>query len=352
MMVLYLTRFVGLRILVVCLCLLTLGVGIDLIKTTPALLEFGGAGAVAKYAALRVPALLATTLPIATLIGALISLIALGQNSELAVMRGAGISTMRIFFWLGPLAAALGAIHYLTVDHGVVWSNNALGASFGEIADVDVPKLGRVIAVRDEDRILYGRLASLDGKELVPFMSFTLDAEGNISERLIAERAEYVDGIWMLNTVERLAVNVEKDDLPPLAQLELDTAVTPQLVLDLASKTKLVDSRHAAAVLAKEAIATRGSAYYAMQIERSRVAWVIPLIMLLIGMLGSYKLPRSLSGLRAAGIGFLIGIFYVGFDGFFTSLGRLGAIPVQFAAYLPSIGFSLIAIAALIYSES
>jgi len=355
-MLLYLTRVVGLRVLAVCLCLLVLGVGIDLIKTAPDLLEFGGGQAVVTYAALRVPAMLATTLPIATLIGALLAMLALGQSSELAIIRCAGISTQRILLWLAPLAFALGAVHYLTVDRGIVWSNNALGAAFGEIADVNVPKIGRTVAVRDGSLVLHGKLASLDGTALSPFTTFQLDAKGNVTERTSAEIARYVDGIWTLDKVEHFVIKAiggqPQTQSTQLAPLALRLALTPDLVLDLASKAKAIDSSHAAAVLAKEAIATRGNAFYAMQIERSRVAWAIPFVMLLIGMLGSYKLPRNLAGLRAAGIGFVLGICYTGVDGLFTSLGRLGVAPVQFAAYTPSFSFALIAIVALRQMEN
>ncbi len=348
----YVTRVVGLRVLAVCLCLLILGIGVDLIKTAPELLEFGGGQAVAKYAIFRVPAMLATTLPIATLIGALLAMLSLGQNSELAIIRAAGVSTQRLLLWLTPLALILGGLHYLSVDRGIIWSNNALGATFGKIADVDVPEIGRVIAVRDGNRILYGKLASLDGVELAPFVSFALDSDGNITQRTSAVTADYADGVWTLDTVERLTVGDAEGQPIKLPQYALKSALTPELVLDLASKAKAVDSRHAAAVLAKQAIATRGKAYYAMQISRSYAAWVIPFVMLLIGMLGSYKLPRSMEGLGAAGLGFVIGIFYIGTDGLFTSLGQLGIVPVEFAAYTPSFSFALIAIIALRQWES
>jgi len=346
----YLTRIVGFRVLAVCLCLLVLGVGIDLIKTAPELLEFGGGQAVATYAVLRVPAMLATTLPIATLIGALLAMLSLGQSSELAIIRGAGISTQKLLLWLTPLALVLGAVHYLTVDRGVIWSNKALGAAFGEIADVDVPKIGRVVAVRDGNQILHGKLASLDGMQLSPFTTFTLNPDGNVTQRTRADSAHYADGVWTLDNVERFTIDTEATQSTKLPPLSLQLALTPELVLDLASKAKAIDSRHAAAVLAK--IATRGKAFYAMQIERSRIAWAIPFVMLLIGMLGSYKLPRSLVGLRAAGIGFVLGICYTGCDGLFTSLGRLGVAPVKFAAYTPSFSFALLAIVALRQMEN
>lgn len=348
----YLTRIVGLRVLAVCVCLITLGIGVDLIRTAPELLEFGGGKAVATYALFRVPAMLATTLPIATLIGGLLAMLSLGQNSELPIMRAAGISTQWILFWLVPLALVLGFIHYLTVDRGIVWSNNALGATFGKIANVDVPEIGRPVAVREENRILYGKLASLDGRSLAPFTSFTLDSNGIVIQRENANTGTYSDGSWVLYRVDRLVVQDKETIQTKLPRYALKSAMTPQLVLDLASKTKAVDSRHAAAVLAKEAIATRGSAYYAMQINRSYVAWVIPFVMLLIGMLGSYKLPRSARGLRAAGVGFVIGIFFIGVDGLFTSFGRLGILSADFAAYTPSFSFSLLAVIALRQLES
>lgn len=349
---LYLMRVIGLRILAVCLVLLTIGIGVDLIRTAPDLIEFGGGSAVAKYAVLRSPAILATTLPIAVLIGTLLTMLALGQSSELPIMRSAGISTGRMLVWLTPLAVLMGGIHYLTVDRGVIWSDNALGAAFGEIAGADVPGIGRVIAVRDGERILYGRLAKPDGNALAPLVSISLNKAGNIIMRDSAESASYENGVWTLTSVTRVRIGGGESVETTLPELRLTSALTPQLVLDLAGGTKAVDSHHAAAVLAKEAIATRGSAYYAMQIRRSYVAWTVPFIMLLIGMLGSYKLPRSARGLYAAAGGFIIGIFYIGTEGLFTSFGRLGILPVDFAALTPSFSFTLITIIAMRQLES
>ena len=352
--ILYISRVVGLRILAVTTCLLVLGIGIDLIKVAPDLLEFGGGHAVATYAALRVPAMLATSLPIATLIGTLLAMLSMGQSSELAIIRSAGVSTFRILFWLTPLALFLGMLHFLAVDRGVVWSTSLLGSTFGEIADIDVPELGRVVAVRDDDRVFYGRLASLDGTRLSPFTLFSLDSEGNITERTTANSANYSDGTWTLRNARRVATTTEeaKSKFVVVPELAVQSALTPELVLDLASNEKAIDSRHAAAVLAKKAIATRGSAFYAMQIAHSRIVWAIPFVMMLIGMLGSYKLPRSSTGLRAAGLGFLLGICYVGTDGLFMSLGRLGVVPTEWAAYTPIFSFSLLALVALNLSES
>ena len=69
-------------------------------------------------------------------------------------------------------------------------------------------------------------------------------------------------------------------------------------------------------------------------------------------MLGSYKLPRSPRGLQAAGVGFVIGIIYIGTDGVFTSFGRLGIVSAEFAAYTPSFSFALLAVIALTQLES
>ena len=329
---LYLSRIFAGRILAVAFVLVTLGVSLEVIQFADRLVEVGGAGALLTYARLSAPAMLATVLPLAILLGGLTGFLALGIRSELTVMRASGLSLFSLLRRLLPLAILLGAINTVLVDRAPAWSAAALGAAFGGIVDVPAPEAGDRVMSRSGDQVVAARLDRPDGTALAPVTIFALDEEGTVRGRLQAARADFSDGRWRLSEISRVGQAgglAEEDGI-------WRTRLTPADVRALASNGHVASAAEAAAALSGAAIATRSASYYRTRIWRARAAVAVPMVMILLSALAGFSMTRG-GGLGLAALGGGMGFGFVAFDGMVASLGQIGILPAPLAALGPTL---------------
>jgi len=334
----YLARVLGLRMAGAGALLLALGLSIDLIKTADELIATGGATALMHYAALRLPQMLTTVLPLAVLIGAVLGFMRLARSSEIAVMRAAGLGVFALLLRLVPLAVGLGLVHHLLVDRASAWSERALADAFGPVIDLPAPEPGTRIAMRGPSSVIVARLARGDGTALAPAAVYALDAGGQVAARIEIESAEFIDGRWRLSGLESVAP-ARRDRI---SEAGWPVALTPATVRMLARGAGSATAGESAAALADRAVATRSTAYYRTRIARSRAALAVPAAMLVLAAAAGFGLPRGGQGLGHAALGTAAGFGYVALDGLFVSFGESGILAASVAAYAPT-GLALLA---------
>ena len=340
----YLSGVLGVRILAAGLVLLALGLSLDLIKAADALIRTGGAGALVRYAALRAPAMGATILPLAVLVGGVVGFLTLGRRSELTVMRAAGQPVFALVLRLVPLAVALGIGHHLLVAEGAAWSERALADRFGAVAETPVPEPGARVMVRIDRAVVIGRLARHDGRALAPVTVYVLDPEGRITGRVEAAYARHDDGQWSLSEARRTG------PLPGPAG-DWQSRLTPGDVRALATGARAASAAEAADALSGLAVATRSRAYYATRLAQSRAAFAVPALMLICAAFASFTAPRGPGGLGLTLLGTGIGLGFVTIEGLFSSFGKVALMPAGLAAWGPVVLFASLAAWLLLIRE-
>lgn len=340
----YLSRAIGWRVVAAGLVLLALALSLDLIKTADALVPAGGTLALVEYAALRAPAMGATILPLAVLVGAVTGFLALGRRGELTAMRAAGQPVFALLLRLGPLALVLGAAHHLLVAEGAAWSERALAARFGAAADAPVPEAGARVFGRLGGAVVVGRLARADGRALAPLTVYALDREGRVTGRVEAAHAYYDAGRWRLAEARRVGA-------VPDPATDWESALTPADVRALASGERAAGAREAAEALAGGAVATRSRAYYRTRVARSHAAVAVPAVMLICAAFASFLGPRGAGGLGLAALGSVLGLGFVTVAGLLTSFGQVGLMPAWLAAWGPVALFASLAAWLLLMKE-
>lgn len=346
---LYLSKLIGARVLLCWVVLLVIGLGIDLLRSSSDLIEQGGAGMVARYAWFRLPLLGTILLPISVLTGAIIGFMTLNSRSELTVVRAAGRSTLRLMSGLVPMILVLGMAHHLLGNNLSSWAQRGLIAMFPlEIAAPTAPEPGDSVWNRSQSDVLNAVPAAEDGSELTDISIFRLDTEGRMIARLRATEGRFVDGAWQLQDVQRRA----EGQTEKLDSFVWESQILPSDVVELARNQGIVTMARAQAVLAGDAVATRGLALYQTQLWRGYVAFVVPAIMLLLAAISAFGSARHGSGAKQAGLAVVLGFLYVACDGFVASLGNVGAVPPLIAALAPSGVFLIIALWCLLMQES
>jgi lipopolysaccharide export system permease protein len=305
------------------------------------------------YVSLRVPQLIQRFLPFSVLLGTLITLATMNQNSEIISMKAAGISAHQI---LAPLVAAslcISGLSFWFNDHVVARSTAVLNA-WQDVEYGPVPKTHGVVPnvwVRaGEDLIHADRVVphgpnrtTLQG---VSFYDRTGDRLTSISN---AERAEYTGSGWMLYKVRRFDVAAGKTST--VATMAVGAGVTP----DRFTLANVDGDGLSFRALAEAVAALRAAGRPTASLET--VLWhkisgpLSSVLMPLLAGVAGFGLARSGVLFIRAVIGMALGFTYFVADNFALAMGNIGAYPPLLAAWAPFLLFLLIGEAVLIRTE-
>ncbi len=169
-----------------------------------------GLGVLFGLAALKLPKTLQDVLPFAVMIGMMFALFRLARNSELVVMRSAGVSVWQFLAPTLVLVAALGVLNlavvnpfsaslyqtYEQLEEELIFKKaSALNIGVGGLwlreSSEDEQLVVHAQSVRQEDRILFMRGASL----------FEMDGAGRFVRRYEAQDGQLLDGFFKLDRV-------------------------------------------------------------------------------------------------------------------------------------------------------
>ncbi|VAW59358.1 Lipopolysaccharide export system permease protein LptG [hydrothermal vent metagenome] len=155
------------------------------------------------YVALRLPKRLYELFPTAVLIGSLLSLGALAGNSELTVMRAAGVSIMRITFSVLKAGFILLICAAVVGEWGVPWSEHKAQTlrAKGLMKNISLGSGGGFWA-RDDGRFLYVSKVYPD-RRLGEISVYELSDNNQLQRITHAESAIYVAEKWHLNQVKQ-----------------------------------------------------------------------------------------------------------------------------------------------------
>lgn len=195
-----------------------------------------GVAEILQFLLLGLPQSIYQIFPMALLLGGLLGMGALANTSELIVMRASGLSVLRLVtsamqagLLLSLLAALLGEF---VAPPGQRLAQELRSSATAEAVAV---RQGKGFWIRDGDYIVNIR-AVLPGRELAEIFIYELGATSELKTVLLADRAQYVDGAWLLEDVARSTLRPERvtaDTLPRLVALAgLAPATLEILALD------------------------------------------------------------------------------------------------------------------------
>ncbi len=293
-----------------------------------------------EYIALTTPRRAVEMLPLAALIGSLFGLGTLANNSELVVVRAAGVSLLRIAasvlrvgLVLIAVALVLGELVAPVADQ---WAQERRAAALSKEFS-NKTKLG--FWVREGERYVNIRHI-LPGSRLMDVWVYEFGPDRQLRSALHAASADYQRGAWRLHDVQRSEIGPDRVDAEHVAEMVWRTELDPELV-------KVVS-------VEPERLSTLGLYQYidylrqnGLESQRYRIAFWIrvlaPLatvLMLLLALPFVFGSIRSVPVSQRVLVGTLIGI---GFQILSRSLGHLGQVwdmnPL-FAAALPLLLFS------------
>jgi lipopolysaccharide export system permease protein len=327
---------------------------LDLLGQSDKVLAYPGNGSdeLWRYVSLRFPQVIAFLLPFSILLGTLVTLATLNQNSEVVSLKAAGLSAHQV---LAPLIVAsmiVAAISFVFNDRIVSRATATLDqwerAEFGPIPDQRADQVN--VWVRDGDNLIHAaRVAGRGAATRLTDVTVYNRSGGTLQSVVTAVSATPVGTGWRLVGARQFDVARGADR--PLGTIETARGVRPdQFALANVDGDGLSFRKLWAAIEDLKAAGRPTGALEATlwhKIANPLSAVLMPLL----GAVAAFGLARSGRLFIRAVIGMALGFAYFVADNFGLAMGNLGAYPPLLAAWGPFFLFLLIGEAVLIQTE-
>ncbi len=351
---LYMARLFLIRTFGILAILVLVLQALDLLSESGRILAFPGNGdaEVWRYASLRAPQIVARFLPFSVLLGTILTLITMNQNSEIVALKAAGLSAHQV---LAPLIVASLGVAVLsfafndrvvargtaTLDQWQKVQYGALPIDRGDRANVWVRAGGDLIEV---DQIKgRGNAAVLGGVTLYA------RGGGNLRSIITAPTGRRDGDGWRIAPAKRF--DVASGTLNRLSSVVIAKGVRPdQFTLATVDADGLSFAALRSAIsdlddAGRPTKALEGALWHKLSGPISSV------LMPLLGAVAGFGLARSGQLFVRAVIGMALGFAYFVADNAALAMGNLGAYPPFLAAWAPFLLFLLIGEAVLIRTE-
>ncbi len=341
-----LSRYFCRRILFHCTVLL---IGMSVLSLTFELMEEsdqvlaasgGEISALLRYSLLRLPDIVSQMLPIATLLGAFLTVNNLVRHSEIIAVWGGGISSMGIMRALLPVGLLFTALQFALDDRAVPASLDKLhawgigdfqrrGFIHGDSNTVWLRSGGDIVRIPVEEA-REGRLANMQ--------IFRREENGLLSEQLDVKNARRDGDDWFLDGVIRRVIEPPK--ITALAELpwdgRFDVEHLPLISRDLRELpimdiNRLVDNK---------GYGQRPTDLYRTWFHYRIASAITPImmIMLVVSLAQRFRRTGTFTRLMVSSVSIGFGFFM--FDGTSLAMGEAGFVPPWISAWSPNLALT------------
>ena len=321
---------------------------LELLEITTDVLGRGlGAAGVLRYAVLRLPGEMAIALPLAALLGGMSAFYAMARSREITALRCAGVGLWRVLLYLAPVPVILALLQLGLSQYLVPVAERSLKAWWDSTLPLE-ERPAEPRWVRTSNGVLLFERNSADGRALLDVRIYQRGADGKLTQRTSAQRADWTGAGWQLRRVHDLHAAAEPG--PPATatpgQANEDgrlwqTNLRPEDVMELDVAEPHLSGMVLADVIVGERVSTRPRSYYEAVLARTFTAPFAGFIMLLLA------LPSAIVSERRGGGGRLLGALGLGLgfllvDGVFSSFGSSGRLDPWIAATAAPLLFAAI----------
>ncbi|OYY91043.1 MAG: LPS export ABC transporter permease LptG [Sphingomonas sp. 28-66-16] len=351
---LYMGKMFLVRTLAILAALVLVLQALDLLSESGTILTYPGNGdaQIWRYVSLRTPEIIARFLPFSVLLGTIITLTTLNQNSEVIALKASGLSAHQV---LAPLIVASLAIAMLSfafndriVSRATATLNRWQKVQYGPMPTDRGDRQN--VWVRDgEDLMLVGQVKGKGDQAKLSTVTIYDREDGNLAAIIRAPRGVRDGDGWRIGPATRFAVASGKTT--PMGAIVVARGVrADQFTLTNidADGTSFGALREAIADLGAAGRPTKaleGSLWHKISGPLSSV------LMPLLGAVAAFGLARSGQLFLRAVIGMSLGFAYFVADNFALAMGNLGAYPPFLAAWAPFLLFLMIGELLLVRTE-
>jgi lipopolysaccharide export system permease protein len=313
------------------------------------------------YVGLGIPNYINQFMPIAVLIGTILTLVQFAARSEFTIMRASSMSTVMIGWTLLKIGAVYVVITFIFGE--------LIAPITSEMADhLRAEKLGgsgsqqfrsgqwtkdRIRSNGVDGEVIGSRILNVQivkNTELTGIKAYEFDREFHLATMISAARAEYQGGnVWRLIDVNEtrfdnavLDPNVSSQDISAaaitvhLATKDLISEITPKILRESSSDPDNMTAYRLALFSAHLAENNQNTALYDISFWKKVINPFANLVMMALALPFAYLHTRAGGTSLKAFIGIMIGVSFILMKNLFSYMGLLNTWPPFFIAILPS----------------
>lgn len=351
---LYMARLFLTRTFAILFMLVLVLQSLDLLSESGRILTYPGNGEpeILRYVSLRTPQIIETFLPFSVLLGTILTLSQLNQNSEVIALKGIGMSAHQVLapLMLAALAVAIGSFAF---NDRIVSRATATLDQWKKVeyAPLPIDRGDRTnVWVRQGDELVQVRQARGRGANAQLFGITIFDRDGTQMRSITTVDRAVRDGEGWRGTDAR-RFDIASGRVEILGDIRLAEGVRPEqftLVNVNASGLSFAALWETIADLKANGRPTKsleGAMWHKISGPLSAI------LMPLLGAVAAFGIARSGKLFVRAVIGMALGFAYFVADNFALAMGNLGAYPPLLAAWAPFLLFLMIGEAVLVRTE-
>jgi len=305
-------------------------------------------GQMVSYSLLNIPMILSQMIPVAVLLGTLLSFGLLSKNYEITAMKANGVSLYRISLPIIILSFAICIAAFLLSEFITPYTTQKV--KYIKLVEIQKrEKLGSFkqnqIWYRSENGIYNFSMFDPRTNTLKGIRINLFNRDMNLYERIDAKEAQWEDGRWVFKNL--LVTTFPEDGFPLLEKISsrvIDLSESPSDFMTVQKSTEEMGLVELNSFIKK----TRSEGYNTTK-DRTDMHGKIafPLVSVILAILGiSFSLRSERSGgvAQSIGTGIIIGFSYWIVFAFTISLGRSGTIPPLLAAWAANFIFGIAAL--------
>lgn len=294
---------------------------------------------VLQYVVLSIPKILYEIFPMAALIGSILGLSTLARDSELIVMRAAGVSVQRIVFSVVKVGMLLAAISMFMGEIVSPYTETrALQVKAESIQNTGGRKGSSGVWLRDEDAYInIGEV--LPDLTLLQIKVFEFDGENFLRWLTSAEQGVYDQESerWLLKGVQRTRIDDESSAADEVNAAYWSTDVGPEILKVFQTKADQLSIWQLSNYISHLRSNKQDTSVYELTFWSKVVTPFATLVMLILAVPFVFKEARSGNLGRSLFIGIMVGLGFFILNETFTNFVQLYPIPPMLGASLPTI---------------
>jgi len=327
---------------------------LDLLGESGKILAYPGNGEpeLWRYVGYRLPQLISRFLPFSVLLGTLITLVTLNQNSEIVILKAAGISAHQILAPLMIASLGIAALSFTFNERVLTRANRALD-SWQNVDYGKVPPGSDTLPdvwVRYEDDLIHATTVTGHGQQTRLSGVTVYQRDGGRLDAIVSAASARPEGDgWRIEKVSRFVVATGRTETTPMMHtasgIGPDRFTLSDVDADQLSFPELYRAIGNLEAAGRPTGPLRAALYH--KISGPLAAVLMPLL----GAVAGFGLARSGRLFIRTVIGMGLGFAYFVGDNFALAMGNFGAVPPILAAWAPFLLFYLIGESVLFRTE-
>ncbi|MFT9315417.1 MAG: LptF/LptG family permease [Acetobacter orientalis] len=321
-------------------------------QTTPILQRHLGVSGILTYAAMRLPFLLAGTLPLSLLIGALVTLTQMTLASEMAILQASGLSVVGLYKRLIPATLIIGMLGVTLDDQVTPRSEQALAAWWNRTDPH--PENGHSFWFHEGLTLTRVNYVADGGNFLGGVTLYSRNEKGLLQDVIRAEHADYSKARgWILHDLKVVHVKTATaENMSDEAERAWPTSLHPWDFIRLSAENPPLSSGTILGMLRGHLPSDSSPGFLQAGLLERFLRPLSLLVLLLIALPVIYIPPRT--GTRSWTPVWCLGagLLFVIVQGMLRAMGNAGLLPPPVATIPGLIIFTLGAVTVLLRNEA